>query len=434
MGRSEPRSPALPLLCACELLVLVTLLTQDVVPLSGQISSEVDDTSLVTPATGSNLEVFLMTIGPGDAIWERFSHNALVIRDRKARTEVAYNWGIFDFNQEDFIVRLARGRMLYRMEGYLLSDLISAYERLNRDVWLERVNLTPSQRLELKVLVEETDTDANRHYRYDYYRDNCSTRVRDALDKVLGGQVRASTEHLDTGSTYRWHTARLLRPVLTAYAGIQFVVGNRGDVPISAWEEMFLPLRMRDHLGNVRVSMPDGEEVSLLGPPLRMVQVSRPPPPVEAPTFLLFFLGAGFVLSGFFVIAGEAVARGRRWAEWVLVTMGTAWSVTVGLLGTALVLSWFLTDHYYWGLNENVFQANPFSLALAAVFLLAAFGRSRVVVVHLTLAVAALSMGGLLLQLLPGLDQVNGEVLALMLPAHLGLAWGVSRAWSSLPE
>ena len=416
------------------MLVLIALLAPGVIPLSGQILSEAEDTSLITPATGSDLEVSLMTIGPGDAIWERFSHNALVIRDRKARTEVAYNWGIFDFNQEDFIVRLARGRMLYRMEGYLLSDLISAYERLNRDVWLERVNLTPSQRLELQALVEETDTDANRHYRYDYYRDNCSTRVRDALDKVLGGQVRASTENLDTGSTYRWHTARLLSPVLAAYAGIQFVVGRRGDAPISAWEEMFLPLRMREHLGNVRIRTPDGEEVPLLAPSVRMVETSHPPPPGEAPTFLLSFLGVGLVLSGLFVIAGEAVVRRRRWAKWVLVTTGTAWSVTVGLLGTALVLSWFLTDHYFWGLNENVFQANPLSLALATMFLFAVFGRSRAVVVHLALAVAALSVGGLLLQLLSGFDQVNGEVLAFMVPAHLGLAWGVSRAWLSLPE
>ena len=68
-----------------------------------------------TANPGSHLEVFLMTMGPGDAIWERFSHNALVVRDNRAGTEVAYNWGIFSFSQTDFVPRLLRGRMRYWM-------------------------------------------------------------------------------------------------------------------------------------------------------------------------------------------------------------------------------------------------------------------------------------------------------------------------------
>jgi len=411
---------------------LISLLALGFAPGDGQVPPEVLDASPTTPPPGSRLEVFLMTMGPGDAIWERFSHNALIIRDEEAGTEVAYNWGIFDFSQEDFIGRLARGRMLYRMEGYPAPALISAYSRVDRDVWLEKVNLTPRQALELKTLIEETDTDANREYRYDYYRDNCSARIRDVLDEVLDGQIRAATEHVDTGTSYRWHTARLLRPVLWAYAGIQFVVGNRGDESISAWEEMFLPLRMRDHLLGVRVRTSDGEDVPLLGPTVQVVVSSRPPPPDEAPNFLFSFLGAGVLLGVLFVIAGEVAARGHRWGQWLLATMGTAWSGTVGVLGTALILSWFLTDHFFWGLNENAFQASPLSLATAAVLLPAALGRGRRVAVRLTRAVVALSIGGLVLQLLPGFDQVNGEMLAFMVPAHLGLAWGVSRAWASL--
>ena len=62
---------------------------------------------------GSHLQISLMTIGPGDIYWERFGHNALVIRDERARTEIAYNWGMFDFNAEGFWPRLARGRMQY---------------------------------------------------------------------------------------------------------------------------------------------------------------------------------------------------------------------------------------------------------------------------------------------------------------------------------
>ena len=385
---------------------------------------------------GSHLEVFLMTIGPGDAIWERFSHNALVVRDSRAATEVAYNWGIFDFNDTDFIPRLARGRMRYSMRGFPASTWLAVYRQANRDVWLQRVNLTPAERLELQGLVQELDTEANRYYRYDYYRDNCSIRVRDVLDSVLRGQIRAATEDTDTGTTYRWHTARLLQSVPAAYAGIQFVVGNRGDQTISAWEEMFLPLRLKEHLDGVRIVDAEGEAGPLLGEAVQAVEAARDPVPLAAPDFLFSLLLLGTALGALFAGLGWMAGEGKRWGGWALALSGAAWSGAVGLLGTVLLLSWFFTDHVIWALNENAFQANPLSLALAGVLIREALGNghqagslARIRVDAVAKVVGGVAIAGLCIQVLPGFDQVNGEVLAVLLPAHVGLAWGALRAW-----
>ena len=386
---------------------------------------------------GSHLQISLMTIGPGDAIWERFSHNALVIRDDRAQTEVAYNWGIFDFNDSDFISRLARGRMRYSMRGFPTSTWLAVYRRENRDVWLQTVNLTPGERLELQAVVQGLDTEANRYYRYDYFRDNCSTRVRDVLDGVLGGQIRAATGETPTGTTYRWHTARLLQSVPAAYAGIQFVVGNRGDEPISAWEEMFLPLRLKEYLDGIRIVDTEGESAPLLGEAVRVVEAVRDPTPLAAPDFLFPLLLFGAALGAVFAGLGWAAGEGKRWGRWALALMGAAWSAGVGLLGTALLLSWFLTDHIFWGLNENAFQSNPISLVLAVLLIREALNREGNRIGSLagrqvgTVAkvVVGLAIAGFILQLLPGFDQVNGEVLAVLLPAHAGLTWGVLRAW-----
>jgi len=119
------------------------------------------------PEPGSELEVVLLTFGPGQAIWEIWSHNAILIRDRSAGTEVAYNWGIFDFGQENFVSRLFLGRMLYELRSYHAPDLMDYYESVGRDVWLQDINLTPNQRSELQRLVKTNDTDANRSYLYD---------------------------------------------------------------------------------------------------------------------------------------------------------------------------------------------------------------------------------------------------------------------------
>ncbi len=405
-------------------------------PLAAQVTGPSADDPADTPGPGSHLEVFLMTMGPGDAIWERFSHNALVVRDDQAGTELAYNWGIFSFSETDFIPRLLRGRMRYWMASYPSTATIEAYRRANRSVWLQRVNLTPEQRLELHALVRETDTEANRYYRYDYYRDNCSTRVRDALDRALGGQIRAATNGLEAGTSYRWHTARVLRPVLWAHAGIQFVMGNRADEPISVWDEMFLPLRLQRHLGEFLSITPEGKEVPLLGPAVQVVDAERGPVPDRAPDMLVWFLLAGIAIGGCFLLfgsmAGGSTARGATpWAGWLFVATGAGWSLIVGLAGMGLMLSWFLTDHYFLGLNENAFQANPVSLVVAPLLLLAATDRGRAWSRGSALAVAGLAVAGLALQVLPGVDQVNGEIVALAVPAHLGLAWGTHRAWPS---
>jgi len=323
------------------------------------------------------------------------------------------------------------------MQGFPASSWLAVYRQANRDVWIQPVNLTPAERLELQVLVQELDTEANRYYRYDYYRDNCSTRVRDVLDRVLGGQIRAATEDIDTGTTYRWHTARLLQSAPVAYAGIQFVVGNRGDETISAWEEMFLPLHLKEHLDGVRIVDAEGESGPLLGEAVQVIEAVRDRLPLAAPDFLFPLLLLGTALGALFAGLGWMVGEGKRWSGWALALSGAVWSGAVGLLGTALLLSWFFTDHVFWALNENAFQANPVSLVLAGVLLrevLKGNGhragiRARIRVDAVAKIVGGVAIAGLCVQVLPGFDQVNGEVLAVLLPAHVGLAWGALRAW-----
>ena len=386
---------------------------------------------------GSHLEVLLMTIGQGDEVWEKFSHNALVVRDDRARTEVAYNWGMFDFNDVDFWPRFVQGRMRYSMQGAPASAWLDLSRASNRDVWLQTVNLTPGERLELQAIVREMDTEANRYYSYDYYRDNCSTRVRDVLDRVLDGRIRAATESVDTGTSYRWHSARLLQSSHIYYAGFQFLIGSPGDETISAWEEMFLPIRLKEYLDDIRITGSNGESVPLLGEAVHVVEAVRDPTPVAAPEFLLRALLLGSAIGVFFAGLGWMGGEGKRWGRRALLLSGAAWSTGVGLMGTMLMLAWFFTDHTFWAANENAFQANPLSLLLAGVLVREALSRNGpgvgvwagIRLSAVAKVVGGVALAGLFIQVLPGLDQVNGEVLAVLLPAHVGLAWGVIRAW-----
>ena len=374
---------------------------------------------------GANLSVYLMTMGPGDAVWEKFGHNAIWIRDTARGLDVAYNWGLFDFDAADFYPRFLKGNMLYSMGGYAGLPTVEAYASYNRSVWAQELALAPAQRQALLEFVRWNARPENMYYHYDYFRDNCSTRVRDAIDRVLGGQLRAGLDSTDTGTTYRWHTRRLTQGSLPVYTGMDVVLGPRGDHRLSAWEEAFLPMSLRDHIRSIRVTAPAGGTQPLVRSESELFTATRIPEPARPANLLAGFLAAGIFFAGLFVYCARLTAQGRPAGRIGMSAVGATWSLLAAIIGTVMVLSWTSTDHVFMYRNENLLQLSPLSFALVPLLITAGLGgRRSLLTARVAALIAGLSLLGLLLQALPGLDQVNGEVIALALPLHLGIAWG----------
>jgi hypothetical protein len=380
------------------------------------------------PSPGSELTISLMTMGVGGEVWERFGHNAIVVEDRLLGTSTAYNYGMFSFRQENFLLRFLQGRMNYWMAGYPTEDDVPRYIAAERSVWQQELNLNPAQRLALKRLLQINALPEHAYYRYDYYRDNCSTRVRDALDQVLGGALRRQLTAPASGS-YRFHTQRLNTNNLALYTGLLLVLGHGADAPVTQWEEMFLPLKLREYLRQVRVPDSTGTLVPLVKSERAVYESRRYPVPDAPPSWGPGYLVAGLVLGGLFIWGGAA---GRRIpaARRTLLVVGTLWMALGGLAGAILAGLWGLTDHVIAARNENVLQISLFSLVLAGALPLGlrdGAGSAKAATL-LAVMVGGLSLLGLLLKALPMFDQVNGQVLALFVPANVGLMLGVM-AW-----
>jgi hypothetical protein len=369
-----------------------------------------------------------MTIGPGKRVWERFGHNLIWIHDSIRETDEAYNYGIFDFRQENFLLRFVQGRMWYSMQGAPAQLYLEEYRRTNRSVWVQELNIPPLARRELQQFLEWNERPENRFYHYDYYRDNCSTRVRDALDKVLGGRIQERTAGLPTGRTYRFHTLRLTANDPATYTGLLLALGQPVDRPISAWEEMFLPLALREHLRSVTVRGADGREVPLVRSERTLFESTEPDPPTKPPFWVPMYLAVGTATGG--AAFGLAALASRRpsarvgffMVSWLWVLLTAVAAIVVGGL-------WGLTDHAAAYNNENVLQANLLAVPLVwlvprLVFGSGTAGRS---VLILAASVAGVALVGLLLKLLPQFYQTNPAVIALALPAHAGVAAGIWR-------
>ena len=369
-----------------------------------------------------------MTMGPGKRIWERFGHNAIWIHDPVRGTDQAYNYGLFDFRQQNFLLRFIQGRMWYWMQGFPAQSYVEAYRRANRSVWVQELEIAPQARLELQQFLEWNERPEHRFYHYDYYRDNCSTRVRDALNRALGGRIRELTAELPTGRTYRFHTLRLTTNDPSIYTGLLLALGHPVDRPISALEEMFLPLAMREHLRKITVPGAGGTRLPLVRSERTLFESTEPAPPAEPPFWLPYYLIAGLVIGGaIFGLGG--LARKSRPARIGFVLSICVWALLAGTAGLILAGLWGLTDHAAAYNNENLLQADLLVLALLWLVPRLVSGSRSAARSALRLAgiVAAVSLVGLVLKFFPGFYQVDGAIIALALPVHAGVAGGIWR-------
>ncbi len=126
--------------------------------------------ALPTPpaAAGAPPTIYLMTFGRGDAVWERYAHNAVRVVDPADGTDLSYNWGEFDFDQPNFIGRFLTGDTKYSMRAFPSGLLAEAYaRRFNRAVYLQELAVAPAAARALADSLRAFDTEERRYYRYD---------------------------------------------------------------------------------------------------------------------------------------------------------------------------------------------------------------------------------------------------------------------------
>jgi len=377
-------------------------------------------------------EVYLLTMDQGEQVWERFGHNALLIRDHLTGEELAWNWGLFDFEDVDFIPRFLRGTMLYGMGPADLEPFVAAYAWADRSVYANRIHLTQEEAAELDAFVRWNFEPQNREYVYHYFLDNCSTRLRDALDGVLGGLLRDEFFEQDTPRSFRWHSRRLVQGTPWIDQGLSFLLGARGDRPRTEWEAMFIPMELLESLESYDRPWEGGGSLPLLGSRVTLFESTREPAPEAPASFSALWLVLGLAGAGALAGAALGVSRGMRGARPALALILVSWGLFSGLLGTLLTTAWF-TDHDFIQWNLNLLHANPLGLVLAALVAVAAPGREGFrgtpgrAARWLAFAIAGLSLATALLQATPLLHQGNAEVLAVALPVHLGTAWALAR-------
>lgn len=384
------------------------------------------------------LTVYLLTMDQGDAVWEKFGHNAIWIRDPARGTDKVYNYGVFDFDSPGYWNRFVKGNWIYQLAASDIYNTLRQYRYLNRTVTAQELELTQDQARELQEFLEWNLRPENAEYLYDYYRDNCSTRVRDVLDRVLGGVLYTATAERPSGTTYRWHSHRLLQGAVAPYTGISLALGPAGDRPLTLWEEMFLPTKLRERVRELMVPGQDGRMVPLVRGEEVLVEAIGRAPEAAAPRsvtgwYLLLGAGVGLLILGT-GWAGAGQGIGARFGRFAFSLLAGGWSLVVGGAGLLLAGLWSMTNHTFTYYNENLLQATPLSLPLVVLLPALASGARWAArpALWLAVTVAIASTTGALMQVFPWFNQVNGEIIALLLPPNLAVALATFRLRKAL--
>jgi hypothetical protein len=301
--------------------------------------------------------------------------------------------------------------MMYFSAAQPAQREFAQYIDEDRSIRAQRLDLTAQQALSLAdYLVNEVQPE-NRDYLYHYYTNNCSTRVRDALDRALGQSIYQTFEPLPASQNLRDHTRRLTIADFWLYLGLEMALGSPVDKQISRWDEFFVPANLADAMTQMPASRTAGAG-SLVLEDVMLYQSSRGGPPRQVrawwPRYLLL---AAAVL---------AAAATLCWlVSWLSpLRLVRIWLVVSACVGIAMIYLWVFTDHDVARNNLNLALFNP-------LWLLCLGGR-RFFFVTACLLLGLGPAAVLITQLPP--HQYTADVLAAFLPLNLTAAWILFRA------
>ncbi|MBK8555144.1 MAG: DUF4105 domain-containing protein [Lewinellaceae bacterium] len=291
-------------------------------------------------------KVSLMTVAPGPFVYSIFGHSAIRINDPVRQFDRCFNYGTFDFEQPNFILKFCRGRLMYflDMEPYRSFEYGNLYD--HRPMQEQVLNFSKAQKQELMDLLRENFKEENRNYKYDFFYDNCATRIRDIVQLAAGKNVHFDASNIPSGKTMR----QLLMPYLDHSRwmrfGINLILGQAADRRAAPADYMFLPDYLHDMFKTTKL-----DKKNMLVASERNIPDPNPlPPPASTgfwgnPLWIMCVVALLGILSMW-------DAKAERIFD------GVFWFV-LGLAGVIIFLLWFATDHSATKLNWNILWALP---------------------------------------------------------------------------
>jgi hypothetical protein len=307
----------------------------------------------VSSQPGNDTLVFLLTCGPGTETYSIYGHSALRIIHNAKKSDYVYNWGVFDFDTPNFAWKFAKGRLDYMLGVESIQGFLQIYYFEKRFVLSQKMNLSPSETARLIGLINENLEPENIKYRYDFFYDDCSTRIRDLIEKAVGEKLLYPPDEKEKSPTFRDMTGKYQNPFPWLKFGIDLIMGSPGDKNAPYRDRMFLPIDLQKALTESVVNR-DGKMIPLLQNPDKILDFD---PPEIKQRFLLMpaFI---FTIAFIFILILSALVKRKKFIYWFDIVLYFVFSI----LAVLMIFFNFFTDHQQMRWNLNIIWLNPIIL------------------------------------------------------------------------
>lgn len=300
----------------------------------------------------SHLRISLITCGPGySEIYEVFGHTAVRIIDSTAHTDLVYNYGTFNGYEENFEMKFMRGKLPYYLSVYPFVQFIPEYRERNRSVGEQVLTLTEGQKEAIKQYLDVNAEPENAAYKYDFFYDNCATRIRDIFPNSIGKGFKYNPiQPANARVTFRDIINQYFYATKWERFGINILLGSKIDAVMTDKDIMFLPDYLAKGVGS---ATSNGLPIAA---PMQTLLPGGPATPdrLSGPMVLT-------IVICLLTFAGLSLPQFKKLGKIMTVSL----MLITGLLGCLIVVMWFFTDHQGCSNNYNILWLLPTNIIMA---------------------------------------------------------------------
>ena len=306
-------------------------------------------------------EISVITCGPGyEELYATFGHSAFRILDIPNKIDRVYNYGTFNFDTPNFYLNFVRGKLLYELRAYNFGSFLNSYHRENRWVKGQVLDLNSNEVQQVFNFLENNAKPVNRSYKYDFFYDNCSTKLYDVLETVLGDKLVFKNELDEHNYSHRDLIQIYLGNHPWGDFGIDLALGSDIDKKASSKEYMFLPDFVFESFTKIKIKDEENEKTIVK----RTEEILLDYEAKNQQTFFTPFVVFGIIalLIIFLTYLDFKKKKRNKYLDFILF-------LTTGIIGIVILLLWFATDHTTTANNFNIFWAFAPNLIIAFTLL-----------------------------------------------------------------
>lgn len=301
--------------------------------------------------------ISVVTCGPGEDLYTAFGHSAFRVHDPILGIDKIYNYGTFDFNAPNFYLNFAKGKLTYQLSTTNFNYFLRIYKYENRWVKAQLLNLNMLETQKVFNFLENNTKPENKNYQYDFFYDNCSTKIEEVIKKVLNNNVTFNNNHITTHKSHRDLIADYTdHKFKWGKFGIDLALGSVIDDEATKDDYKFLPDYIFEAFNNATILVGELQK-PLVKKTYTILKENKTSNPFKLlqPTFILLIISIIIIII---TLKNFKTKKRSKYLDFLLFFV-------TGIIGVVVLLLWFATSHtatyknlnFLWAFAPNCFVA-----------------------------------------------------------------------------